>query len=403
MASVTHDGIFFEVGQGLFHWGQIRTGRARSTAFNYIYDCGTISYPRGLARCINECVREHVRNRGILDMLVISHLHLDHVSGLPQLLSRLRRVKKIIIPYVSPPERALCMEDTPKAFRTQEPDWFPEFLTKPVSYLLAHNVDEVVVVLGGDERITHREDTKSQEDGLREPQEPRAKHRKWAFTESSLSADHVYRREFIRALEKGEKSVGGDPRLTTLRDHRVRMVTASGAISSPLWTFRFFNTLPERTRLAEFQAQFRRLIGAEQLATLLRQRSTLRNLAHIYFVLFGRRQLNKTSLAMFSGVDQRGKTGSASLRWDSVPAELESDCIHRKDIVTNRRDWNPTGSVGLMFTGDLPVQLVLEAFVPRFRIGTLTETQPPTDFVIYQVPHHGSRHNWCEEPGSFPY
>lgn len=83
--------IFHGVGQGLFFEGNIRdydTGMD----FHYVYDCGSESK----ASYLNSEIRGLKTNT--LDFLAISHLHKDHVCGLPELLKK-TDVKRVYLPY----------------------------------------------------------------------------------------------------------------------------------------------------------------------------------------------------------------------------------------------------------------------------------------------------------------
>lgn len=82
------------VGQGLFYSGTIKYENNQN--FNFVYDCGSSSMN------IDEIVDHYVETSLIdktLDMLVISHFDEDHISGIPKLLTEVKKIKKIFIPY----------------------------------------------------------------------------------------------------------------------------------------------------------------------------------------------------------------------------------------------------------------------------------------------------------------
>jgi len=68
--------------------------------FRIIYDCGSSSNLSYLTTCINKYVKKDEE----IDALFISHLHKDHISGLPELLKR-AKVKSIILPYMDDSEK----------------------------------------------------------------------------------------------------------------------------------------------------------------------------------------------------------------------------------------------------------------------------------------------------------
>ena len=77
---------FHGVGQGLFYSGSIC-----DNTFNFVYDCGTSSDKSCLKNALPEIRQD-------LDFVVISHLHDDHVNGLPELFEK-AHIKKIFLPY----------------------------------------------------------------------------------------------------------------------------------------------------------------------------------------------------------------------------------------------------------------------------------------------------------------
>lgn len=78
------------VGQGLFYSGSIDENK-----FNFIYDCGSSNID--ISRIVDKFIENS--STSIIDMLVISHFDNDHVSGLPYLLNKIEKVRKIFIPY----------------------------------------------------------------------------------------------------------------------------------------------------------------------------------------------------------------------------------------------------------------------------------------------------------------
>jgi len=87
------------VGQGLF---TLVDTQVSSKSHRIVYDCGT------------SCPNQHLtaqaftamRNRSV-DLLVVSHFHWDHISGIPQLFKSVPEVKEVWIPYLSAEQRLL--------------------------------------------------------------------------------------------------------------------------------------------------------------------------------------------------------------------------------------------------------------------------------------------------------
>ncbi len=84
---------FYPVGHGLFYAGILNP-----IDFSFVYDCGTMKSGVEIRRLIDHlaayCPHQY------LDFLAISHLHRDHVSGVPYLTSILPP-KRVFLPYIS--------------------------------------------------------------------------------------------------------------------------------------------------------------------------------------------------------------------------------------------------------------------------------------------------------------
>ena len=88
---------FHSVGQGLFYTGCIID---ECIDFNFVYDCG------GKKQYIDHEVDTYVENLGNkeLDLVVLSHLHADHINGVRELLkpnenSQTPKRTRVVMPY----------------------------------------------------------------------------------------------------------------------------------------------------------------------------------------------------------------------------------------------------------------------------------------------------------------
>lgn len=90
---------FHPIGQGLFYTGSILNG-----FYNFVYDCGTESISNNLDISIENYTNELSHQKSDLDMIVISHLHDDHINGIYKLINACRnkkiRIKKIVLPFL---------------------------------------------------------------------------------------------------------------------------------------------------------------------------------------------------------------------------------------------------------------------------------------------------------------
>ena len=141
------DGAFttHNVGQGLFYSGGllVRNGSPGRDRAVFLYDCGSFDLP--LLHCaIADLVPGTPRSRFTIKLLIISHLHLDHVSGIPQVMAW-ARVETVILPYLFPWQR-LALACRHRRYGT--PPWRMAFLADPVGVLLDNGAERVILIPG---------------------------------------------------------------------------------------------------------------------------------------------------------------------------------------------------------------------------------------------------------------
>jgi len=101
------------VGQGFFHTAELEDEEGRK--LRYVYDCGAMQKQ---ARQRNNRIDEHLQSVGsnaVLDVLFISHIHFDHISGLERLLDKAKglKVDTIVMPLINVEDRLLRMPEPP--------------------------------------------------------------------------------------------------------------------------------------------------------------------------------------------------------------------------------------------------------------------------------------------------
>jgi len=126
------DFTFHNVGQGLFYSGRINN-------FNFVYDCGSETRPH-LKKSVNEYIKNKLNNEKI-DLLVLSHLHDDHIAGLKFFFDTKISFKTVILPYLSPFERLIVTLNI-----INLPNWFYDFWADPANYLVERG--STVVFIG---------------------------------------------------------------------------------------------------------------------------------------------------------------------------------------------------------------------------------------------------------------
>jgi hypothetical protein len=164
---------FFKAGQGAFYGGRIWNRHANGEeVYTVVYDCGTSTYTKGSVSALEEEIfyfkTSHsnfpISGEGIsiqekkIDLLFISHLDYDHVSGLKSLLEEFK-VKRIILPYVNKKIRKFSIlsfpyEDLPDVTGLSL-DEYVLFLDNPISIIDSEET-EIFFVTPEGESLSYR-------------------------------------------------------------------------------------------------------------------------------------------------------------------------------------------------------------------------------------------------------
>jgi hypothetical protein len=95
---------FYKAGQGSFYGGRIWQ-HENNKVYTVVYDCGTSPFIAGNSQSLNNEITyfkyqpHFFTHNDEIELLFISHLDYDHVSGLKRLLTEFK-VKNIILPYI---------------------------------------------------------------------------------------------------------------------------------------------------------------------------------------------------------------------------------------------------------------------------------------------------------------
>jgi len=137
------ESTFHNVGQGLFYSLQIWI--ENPSPVNVIYDCGSFNEMH-----LNTAIREFSELAGnTLHLLILSHLHYDHISGLETLLNSFEKKGIVILPYLYPIER-LLLYFSPVFSGTSPPDWYVELLRNPAKFFKDRGFRTVFIIFGND-------------------------------------------------------------------------------------------------------------------------------------------------------------------------------------------------------------------------------------------------------------
>lgn len=141
------------VGQGFFHSADLVDGDG--LRLRYVYDCGAMTtYAKARADRI-EAHLLSVGTRSTLDLLFISHVHADHLNGLPQLLHATTgvQVDTIVLPYFDVIERLIAYARSATEDPATSADvFYRDFVISPVAALSGFSPRQILFVRSaGDE------------------------------------------------------------------------------------------------------------------------------------------------------------------------------------------------------------------------------------------------------------
>ena len=150
---------FHNVGQGLFYSGILNqeadSGKQHQTVC-FVYDCGTNSSKNFLKKEIDDFkLLMPASNKGTrkkLDLLVVSHLHDDHVNGLELLLKNVD-VNTVVMPYVNEGIKFLARLES-----HNNDEFLQLFYTDPVGWFVSKGVRRIFL-LGAEEQFDKNKNT----------------------------------------------------------------------------------------------------------------------------------------------------------------------------------------------------------------------------------------------------
>lgn len=358
---VDHD--FKPVGQGLFAFGCVAfraiqkgkrmmkiPGQKPSWDFAWVYDCGTSSSKALVHRGIREIERTLGRR---LDLVVISHLHSDHISGLTNLLNEVG-ASSIMLPWAPLWRRLVIGFDD--GLNADDPEM--GFYIDPVSYLATEapdTFDRIVFVMP------------SGDDGPTDPDEPEPDlgpddfeptgemDGKWAMPEASA---------LNKRLELPD----------TLENQRFAREMPPGGriVEKATWEFVPYNdpksapASPERLR-KHVRKLTPELLGSDHS----KRKEALAALKELYKKEFRTGLENDLSLCLYTG-----------------PVPLHS---YLPEPSLDGTSANITDSrVPMLYTGDgnFSTKKHLDRMIRFFGAKRIMATS------TFQVPHHGSKKNW---------
>lgn len=335
---------FHPVGQGLFYSGLLSRGqRDEGGTFSFVYDCGTLSPREFLYREIDDLKlllpSAVPRRRKRLDLLVVSHLHDDHVNGLERLLGDLE-VDTVVMPYADEATMLLA-----RAESSYEDPFLASFYADPVDWLSSRGVQKIMLVGSPGEG--------QREDDLSYPYKE----------EDALAFD----RECVLSVDRSR-----DTALYHLRGD------APAGLGPFRWRFRFRNLrLPGwksyRDIVHEFQCE--KLLSLDDV---FRSRAQTRELARrLREAMPSSRSVNRTSVVFTH--EPIPYDGETTTFWPSAHPLFHGPGWHRRYL--HECEYAHRYCRRTILTGDVEM---LDAD------GDAELWDNDEQFAVFQYPHHGA-------------
>jgi beta-lactamase superfamily II metal-dependent hydrolase len=351
------------VGQGGF-WttSGVYHARPSSRSFELVYDCGS-STSGGL----DHSFRTYRPANGKIDYLFISHLDVDHTSGLDQLLARYQ-VNTVVMPLLTPAATLLIAARF--AAHGDLEDQVVGLLTDPGTYLRERGVQRVILVQAAPE-IPQGEAPNSAA-----PDEPPRERR----PDAGEFRDIIVRTPPGNALSNPFAHAEVVPYATTF--------WLSGADHRPFWQLSPYVHPFEPLRIGRFmQSAFALLDQAgaagenasvsTSLKSILSSAQRRSDLKRLYKLV--RSDHNSNSMSLFSGPYRASR--NAVYQIDSSIADGQIDHA----LFDSPR-------LGWMQTGDST--LARESY-RRAWVSHYEKLLPRVSVMV--LPHHGSKHNFPRE------
>lgn len=306
-------------------------------------------------------------------MLIISHLHQDHVNGIDELLEKFS-VGTVFLPYLSPIERLLIA--VRENIRWTK-DFYIPFLEDPVKFLLDRGVDRVILIGGGG---GEQQGPEGRGGGGTPPSSSENKGEKIHL---KLNDDEVLKKK----IEKNEDSLW----MEFFKEGKVLLKSHYGYIEAVgAWRFRFFNHKITLHELKDFLECVRN-IGCTNTKSCISDKvkrvelkkkcyeTILRSLGENKSL-----RLNNGSLVVYNA--------PLFPKYSMIKIECFRDllCIPWH-LFSNYSQHLPqlcfSNQSGHFLTGDVNLKFKYKELLEHFN-------NELKNICISTVPHHGSENNW---------
>lgn len=372
------------VGQGFFHTGELLENE--ELRLRYVYDCGAMTkYARARSDRIKSYLQA-VGARNKLDLLFISHVHADHLNGLPQLLHAKKGlvVDTIVLPYFDVVERLIgYARDATVDPASVRNAFFRDFVVDPISALSRFEPRQILFVRSAGDDSPGAPNL----DGVPDGPGPEI------FGEVVGEKGPAWKLVGHGAIEGGRQRVtassSSEPMVATMPDS-IGIAMPSSAATTPFWLLSpFIDPAIARQRGIFKTALLKALNHAKPIKGQIKKRdfdgwlsdpdnrkdlvlNRVSDLSTAYEAV--EKNLNISSMCLYSG-------------------PLPDGTVRPQRHASTFGKWNAQGDggIGWLATGDadLKVKRRSARFLKHYR-NLLDEV------VTLTIPHHGSENNFSE-------
>jgi len=338
-----------------------------------VFDCGMDLLKSETKRAfLQERVRDYVASLGEHDkvhLLILSHLHEDHTSGLDYLLS-LCKVDTVIMPYITPQERLFIA--------LEKPDYdleYYSFLADPVRWLLERNVKNIILLEGNDEIKEERDEHNS-----RNPEDQQ----ETPFSSPPDVIDDI-KRGLQDSQELNELFLKLESKETGKKVRCIAFKKAMNYFSiQSVWEMGLFvqsiseQKLESFTKCIEHQTNYGK--SNIKITDLIDSKGARSKLKNCYKKITT--DLNLTSLCMVHGPARGLKVYERNSENDSNSIWCAPHLLYKE----------PTNCHAQLLTGD--ISFLVSGMYAQLKKNLNSFCG---DIGYVQVPHHGSQRNWNED------
>ena len=360
-----HRRLQYPIGQGYFHSASLEINDSR---IEYCYDCGSEN-----SEPLHAEVKRYAEEHDAIDVLFLSHLDSDHVSGLDELLL-LCSVDTVVLPYLSKYERLYVLSDTiangPLSLE------HVRLLGHPARWFASRGVKHVIFIFG---EYDEGPPSDVPNDG---PPPSIGKRRDTSPTiseDDKLSINFAELDEFGYRIEQiRECAIYRVP-----HNHILRLSDSSGQLIN--WSFTTF-VHPENAREAEFRA-------AVEAAFLIPEGGADGNVSSLFYNILKDKELrNRLAECYLTIRSDRNLTSMSLYSGPLFPLSLDRFVYTMKSSGRTGTQNKRYGNCGWLGTGDANLK------GPRRRSRFLKHFDAILPEVLtLSIPHHGSKNNFNRE------